>query len=120
MAKVVPLSRGYPAAKGAAAVAALEFRAPRWDDYFEVGPVSEWQRSPEGAPILINHHDRVATYAFRLCQTDGAQIVIPTLDLVDALAVEEAIADFFSDARVRLSKGSSTSSSGDSDGAPAT
>lgn len=120
MAKVVPLSRGYPAAKGAAAVAALEFRAPRWDDYFEVGPVSEWQQSPEGAPLLIRHQDRVANYAFRLCQTDGAQVVIPMLDLADSFAVEDAIMSFFSDARAKQSSESSTSSSGGSDGAPAT
>ena len=106
----VPLSRQYVI--GSAVFDALTFRAPKLADYREIGKVAEMQRG-----VVVVYNDAVWQYADRLLQavSTGA---LSELDLTDALAVEGAIIDFFTEATKLLNKRETSSS--DSVGAPPT
>jgi hypothetical protein len=110
----VPLSRTYT--ETGKPVAALSFRSPRWQDFVDLGHVEEWQPvefAADGSPIrsmVVRHHDVVAKYAERCVKEPHSGADLALLDLVDALAVHDAIRDFFTSART--SKKPPTDSSG--------
>lgn len=118
--KVVPLSRVYD--ETGKPIQEIAFRAPRWPDYMAIGQIAEWQQMQGGAPVLIRYVEKIGEYAERLIDPPEAIVTLTALDLVDSLAVEDAIADFFREARAAQTKsdGSPINSSGDSDGDPAT
>lgn len=74
----------------------VEVRAPRFNDFIDLGEPFEAQRSPAGGTLVIENTEVVASYV-RRC------IVKPTIDklgvideIADARAIREAVLDFFS------------------------
>lgn len=100
--KTVRLSRGYEA--HGRTFDSLTFRAPKMVDFEDIGEIAERQPSPMGGEMILYHDDRVWKYRDRLLKR-GEGLPSPTdladLDLVDAVAVKDAIAGFFSQARPR-------------------
>jgi hypothetical protein len=105
--KNVPLGRTYTV--GSAIFESLSFREPKLADYRQIGKAIEVQRG-----VVVTYPDAIWSYADRLLQVTppGA---LNELDLVDALAVEDAIIDFFSEASKQLHErgNSSSASAGD-------
>lgn len=93
----------------------LAFRVPRWNDFVDLGDIEEWQpiETADGEPrrfMLVRYPDVVAKYAERCVQEPASAAHLAILDLVDTIAVHEAIKDFFSEARP--SRPTQTGSSG--------
>lgn len=89
----------------------IEFRAPTFQDYRQIGPAYEVQR---GVVII----DRAAIFAYvdRLVVRPSAG-ALQVLDLEDVMGLEDHILDFF--IKARMSRASRMSSSSGSAGAPA-
>lgn len=116
--KSVSLSQKYAGASGAFDV--VEFRAPRWDDFVDLGDVEEYQptgkRDPETGiehMMLMRHHDVVAAYAERCLKEPRTAGDLALLELDDVVAVHRTIRDFF--VQARSSKTRPTDSSGGSE-----
>jgi hypothetical protein len=108
--KNVPLSRRYTV--GSAAFDNLNFREPKLVDYRQIGKAIEVQRG-----IVVTYPEAIWSYADRLLH-ETPPGALNDLDLVDAIAVEEAIIDFFTEASKLLRKRENSSS--DSDGGQTT
>lgn len=117
-ALTVPLSRLYPS--GRRSFDSLSFRAPRWQDYLDLGEIEEWQPvdRESGKLMLIRHHDVVAQYAERCILEPASPADLALLDLADVLAVHDAMRDFFGAART--SRKPQTGSSGSTERASTT
>ncbi len=108
--KSVPLSRTYTS--GSSVFSKLEFREPKLVDYRQVGKAIEVQRG-----VVVTYPDAIWSYVDRLLK-DTPPGALNDLDLVDALAVEDAVIDFFTEASKLLhDRGNSSSGSA---GAPPT
>jgi len=107
--KVIKLSRKYAAHDKI--FDRIILREPKSRDYFEIGEPLELHRAPDGSDgrYLVEHLDRIEAYAARLPKEPTAEALVD-LDLVDAMALKEAITGFFIEARTLLN--ASTNSSG--------
>ncbi|MBS9720174.1 phage tail assembly protein [Tianweitania sp. BSSL-BM11] len=112
MSKIVPLSRCYTV--GSAVFDTLTIREPKLSDYRQIGRVAELQRG-----VIVIFPEAIWAYSERLLQ-DLPPGALSELDLDDAMAVEDAILDFFSEARARLNKRASSSSDSAGDQAMST
>lgn len=92
---------------------AISLREPRWSDYVALGPIAEWQRTPEGLDVLLHHHDTVAKYAERLVEAPRSVADLQILNLADTIKVHDAVRDFFS--KAMGSTKPATTSSGDTE-----
>lgn len=103
--KTVRLSRCYEA--HGRTFDAITLRAPVMADFEAIGEIAETQPAPGGGSMIISHDDRIWKYRDRLMKT-GADLPSSTdidqLDLVDAMAVKEAVTDFFAQARGKSSR----------------
>src|SRR4051812_31798853 len=100
--KTLTLSRCYVA--GSANFASLNFRAPKLLDYRQIGVAIEAQRG-----VVVRYSEAIWAYADRLVQ-DINPGALGELYIVDALAVEELIIDFFTAASQQLREPESLSS----------
>ena len=94
--KVVPLSRSY----GVHGVTfdKVTLRSPTLADHFAVGDPVEIHPAPDGTgQFVVQHLDRIADYRDRLVREPGLEMLMG-LDLVDSLAIKDAITDFFLEA----------------------
>lgn len=107
--KVIKLSRTY-AAHGQT-FDSITLREPKSRDYLEIGDPVEMHSDPSGGDgrFVVEHLDRIKAYAQRLPIHPTPESLVD-LDLVDAIAMKEAICDFFLEARMR--RNAQTSSSG--------
>lgn len=102
----VTLSQTYTA--GSETFSAVEIREPTFQDYRQIGPAFDVQ-----CGIVLRDREAIFAYADRLIQKPAAG-ALQALNLEDAMAVEEAIMSFFTQAiRSRNKRGNSSS---DSDG----
>lgn len=108
--KTVPLSKQYVI--GSLAFSEAVFRAPMLKDYRELG-----QPVVSGQGMVVRDRDTIFAYIDRLV-TSPAAAPLQEIELVDALALEEAVLDFFVEARKLLRKPGNSSSG--SAGSPAT
>lgn len=113
--KTVELSRVY-AAHGEA-IKAVRLKEPTADDYFDLGEPMEIQRTEDGLPVVIENRVALKGYIERCL--DGVDVaIVGTFAMEDGRRIRTAMLDFF---RVPgPSSGSSTTSSSNADGAPAT
>lgn len=105
--KVIKLSQRYEV--HGAAFDAITMREPTGADYWALGPIAETQPGPNGGIAVITFHDKKRDYAERLINLDAGALAV--LNLADTLKVEQAVTDFFIEAR--SSNKPSTSSSGE-------
>ncbi|KGF71155.1 hypothetical protein LL06_00730 [Hoeflea sp. BAL378] len=101
--KTVRLSQGYEA--HGRSFSSLTFREPKMVDFEEIGEIAEYQPAPNGGTMLLHHDDRIWKYRDRLLKRgDGLPDAgdLGELTLADAIAVKEAISDFFTQARAKL------------------
>ena len=108
--KNVALSRTYTV--GSSQFSELRFRDPKLLDYRQIGKPVEGQHG-----YVVRYPAAIWSYAERLLQ-ETPPGALGELDLVDALAVEEQIIGFFTEAHRLLHKQQSSSSG--SDGVPST
>lgn len=109
-----------PIAWGSNEIKQMVFRQPKMSDVIACGDPSIVTRSGDGAVIVIENMDAIAAYARSLLiEPFGAGAMVDHLVLPDALAVKDAITDFFSEARRTMSDAGSASSSAISDGSAA-
>ncbi|MDX3805293.1 MAG: hypothetical protein QHC89_02580 [Bosea sp. (in: a-proteobacteria)] len=98
----------------------MVFRQPKMSDVIKCGDPSILTRSADGAVLVIENMDAIAAYARELLiEPFGQSALIDHLALPDALAVRDAVTDFFSEARRTTSAAGSASSSANSDGSAA-
>lgn len=98
MPKTIKLSRRYDA--HGKVFDAVTLRDPKYRDFIDVGAPTEAQPLPGGdGMMIVKHFDRIDTYVGRLLQEPLSTADIVDLDLADALALEDAILDFFVQAR---------------------
>jgi hypothetical protein len=97
MTKTVPLRS--PILWHDAQVRELEFREPRWKDHEELGEVDGWMRAPDGTVSRMNYPAIVAQYARRCIAKPDDASILELLPLRETLAVHEAVAGFFTEAR---------------------
>lgn len=111
--RIVKLSRIYEA--HGATFDSVTLREPKSRDYFEIGEPVEMHRDPNGGEgrFVVEHLDRVKAYFDRLAKQPTAESLMD-LDLLDSIAVKEAIKDFFLEAHSR--RIALTNSSGGPDG----
>jgi hypothetical protein len=98
--KTVRLSRGYEA--HGRTFDRLVFREPKMADFEDIGEIAERQPSPMGGEMIIYHDDRVWKYRDRLLKRGDdlpSAADLGDLDLVDGIAIKDAITGFFSRAR---------------------
>lgn len=95
----------------------MVFRQPKMSDVIKCGDPSILTRSADGAVLMIENMEAIAAYARELLvEPFGQGSLIDHLALPDALAVKDAITDFFSEARRTMSAAGPGSSSATSDG----
>lgn len=98
MPKTIKLSRRYEA--HGKIFDAVTLRDPKYRDFIDIGDPIEQQPLPTGSgSMIVKHFDRIDAYAGRLLQDPLSMADIMDLDLVDALAMEDAVLDFFAEAR---------------------
>ncbi|SMC70256.1 hypothetical protein SAMN06297251_10627 [Fulvimarina manganoxydans] len=76
----------------------LMISAPRGEDYWEIGELSEWSFTAEGTPFRLTREHAVRAYAERCISVDRrvpAAEVLNSLNLADARMVRRAIMGFF-------------------------
>ena len=113
--KTIPLL--VPILWGSNKIQQLVFREPKMSDIIEFGEPIIYTRSANGAAVAIENMDAIGGYARSLLvEPFGGGGLIDHLELPDALAVKDAITDFFSDARRKASADGPGSSSVISDG----
>jgi hypothetical protein len=96
--KTVPLSRRYEA--HGRVFDAVTLRDPKYRDFIDIGDPVEFQPLPDGSgQMIVKHLDRVDSYVSRLVTEPVSAADLVDLDLVDALALEGGILDFFGEAR---------------------
>ena len=106
----VKLSKSYT--MGSTTFDEVVLRPPNLADYRAVGPIAERQGT-----VVVTFSEAVWGYVDRLVKSPAAG-ALSTVDLVDAMAIEESITGFFISATTQLRKLESSSSA--SDGGPAT
>ena len=98
MPKTIKLSRRYEA--HGKVFDAVGLRDPKYRDFIDIGDPIEQQPLPTGSgSMIVKHFDRIDAYVGRLLQEPMSTADIVDLDLADALAMEEAVLDFFVEAR---------------------
>jgi hypothetical protein len=100
----------------------VSLRDPKYRDLLAVGDPIELQPLPSGAgEMVVKYLDRIEDYVGRLLQDPLSVADLVDLDLVDAMAIEEAILGFFAEARKSRAKptGSSSGSGNPSTSSPA-
>ena len=115
LVKTVDLSRTYAAHDEA--IKAVRLKEPTADDYFDFGEPMEIQRTEDGLPVVIENRVALKGYIER-CLVGIDIAIVGTFAMEDGRRIRNAMLDFF-----RLpgpSDGSSTTSSSNADGAPAT
>lgn len=110
--RLIPLTR--PLKTHGSELTSVTLRAPRWNDYMELGEIHIPSRSGDTVAI-IDDNEAIRAYAERLMDSEASEFKIQ-IHLVDAMAIKDAIKDFFEEGRsaTRASTSSSTK-----DGAPA-
>ncbi len=106
--KQIKLSKTYTV--GSETFDRVDLRDPNYADYRQFGPVYEVQKT-----IVIHNREATFAYADRLVMSPSAG-ALQTLDLEDAMAIEDEIYGFFVDARISRAK--LTNSSSGSTGTP--
>ncbi len=96
--KVIKLSRAYEV--HGKSFDSVTLREPRYAEYIKTGDVMERQQVGDGAAI-ITYHDRIESYADKLLMSPEPG-GLAELNLLDAMRVEQAIVDFFTEARQSL------------------
>jgi hypothetical protein len=112
--QTVKLSRRYEAHGKVFDTVALA--TPKLRHYLAVGDPVELPPGPDGAgQFVVKHLDRIAAYVDRLAVPEKpGRECLDDLDLVDSIALSEAVTDFFMEARRRLGKPMNSSSGQDS------
>ncbi len=112
--KSVPLSRKYEA--HGQVFNSVVLRAPKLRDHIAIGDPVEVHAGPDGqGRFAVEHLDRIAAYIDRLpVPGKPGRECLDDLDLVDSIAVKDAVTDFFMEARRRLSTPTNSSSGPDS------
>ena len=112
--KIVPLSRRYEA--HGRVFDHVTLRAPKLRDHIAIGDPVEVHPGPEGdGRFVIRHLDRIEAYLGRLSVPEKpGRECLDDLDLVDSIALGEAVTDFFMEARRLLARQTSSSSAPDS------
>ncbi|MDI7924598.1 phage tail assembly protein [Ferirhizobium litorale] len=89
----IPLSKPYTVHDKT--FASIKLREPRYREIFMEGrgKPREWQPSPHG-PVIVSYPAVVDSYLQELIVEPGYEC-IGNLDVVDALALEKAVLDFF-------------------------
>lgn len=107
---VVPLSRKYEA--HGQTFDSVTLRAPKLRDHIAIGDPVEIHSGPDGqGRFVVEHLDRIGAYLDRLpVAGKPGRECLDDLDLVDSIAVKEAVTDFFMEARRRLSAPTNSSS----------
>lgn len=109
----IPLSRRYEA--HGKTFDKVFLREPKLRDHFAIGDPVEVHSGPDGeGRFVVEQVDRVAAYLERLCVAEKPGLEsVQDLDLVDSIAVKQAIIGFFIAARTRSSRPTSSSSGPD-------
>ncbi len=112
--KSIPLSRKYEAHGQVYDTVVL--RQPKLRDHIAIGDPVEIHAGPDGqGRFVVEHLDRIAAYLDRLAVPGRpGRECLDDLDLVDSIAVKDAVTDFFMEARKRLSVPTNSSSGPDS------
>lgn len=98
-------------------VSAIELREPKARDFFTLGEPYSWVRPEGGQPVPVMIPETMLAYVERCMVKPGAEM-LAQVSLADALRLEDAIADFFGDARRAAFPVSATSSSSTSESSP--
>ena len=103
----------------------IELREPTWNEYSEIGDPFVWTPRDPKTVVAMPVMERVKDYAERLVMMNGRPgdpLVLAQLCLADSRAVKDAVLGFFLPPAEEpdASPTSSTTSSSNSDGAPAT
>lgn len=99
--KVVKLSQSYES--HGKSFDTIELRAPKLKDLI-AGGGEVWETQRVGAAnVVITHYDRLDFYIGRLVQEPAAE-ALSELNLTDAMLLERAIAGFFTEATLAVSK----------------
>lgn len=105
--KVISLSRRY--GEHGQTFDSVTLREPKLRDYLAIGEPVEIQPNGDGGRMVVEYNDRVEGYFQRLVKVPGFEM-IQDLDLVDAIAIKDAILDFFKTARLRRDAPTNSSS----------
>lgn len=107
---VVKLSRSY-AAHGKT-FDTVELREPKLRDHLLIGDPVEKHSGPDGeGSYILEHNDRILAYLDRLAVPEKpGREMLNDLDLVDSMALRDAIRDFFISAHQRRNALTSSSS----------
>lgn len=111
---IVKLSRSY-AAHGKS-FDSVELREPKLRDHLAVGDPVEMHPGPDGeGRFIVEHNDRILAYLGRLAvEGKPGREMLDDLDLVDSMALKDAIVDFFISAHRRKTALTNSSSASDS------
>jgi hypothetical protein len=97
--KTIKLSDPIPGHKEV--IAEISLREPKFGDVMELGDPIDFVRTADGHQVRTINYPVVGEYAER-CVDGIPPLLLNELGLQDALAVQEAIIDFFVQARLRL------------------
>lgn len=110
---VVPLSRKYEA--HGQTFNSVTLRAPKLRDHIAIGDPVEVHSGPDGqGRFVIEHLDRIEAYLDRLpVAGKPGRECLDDLDLVDSIAVKDAVTGFFTEAHKRRARLTNSSSGPD-------
>lgn len=91
--KTVPLKKPFDDGKGGK-VTKIILQEPSAPDFFELGAPRTWVRAP-GGMALVDNDQTIRAYVERLIVEPDPLLAMNNMNLIDAIAVKEAVCDFF-------------------------
>jgi hypothetical protein len=88
----IPLKKPFAGADGM--VTEIELRRPVGSDFFALGAPQTWVRAA-GGMALVDNDAAIRAYAERLIVKPDPLLAMAKMDVLDAIAVKDAITDFF-------------------------
>lgn len=94
MSKTITIPLTEPITRHGKTHAAIVLRKPVWSDIIGVGAPYTIHRDKEDKPFLVYDEAAIAHYVER-CVVEPGLLDLEEADMADALAVREAVVDFF-------------------------
>lgn len=92
MSQTVQLKKPFPGADGM--VTSVTLKRPTAGDYFALGHPQTWVKAA-GGMALIDNDQAIRAYAERLIIKPDPLLAMASMDVLDAIAVKDAIVGFF-------------------------
>lgn len=107
--KTIAIQGTKPQGHDAIPIATIVLREPKYADFIALGEPTVWTPGPNGIATRVDVPEVIGEYVERCLVEPKDHLLLRQLDLVDAMAVRDAVVGFFIEAEARQSPPPATS-----------